>query len=137
MSDNNIRKAIFALNSKKDRAFLIEKIPLENYPTNDTFVWWNGVQLVVCTTDNDVVDWFIDGNPSLRIVEEEPNEYHIMKVEHAPHAQLDLTMLETRELISSVKAGKTATVGGYIAGLTYTAPVCNVKVTTHSIPSIH
>jgi hypothetical protein len=101
-----IRKAIFAINLAKTRAFLIEEIPLDNAPTADTFDWWNGVSLVVCTTSEDVVDWFIDGNPYIRIVEEEPNEYHIMKVEHSPHFP---------------------SIGGNIAGVEYTVPVCPTK----------
>lgn len=114
-----IKKAIFALDSKLSKAIFIESIPLEQAPTPDTFPWWNGVQLVVCTTDDDVVDWFIDGNPYVRIVEEEPQDYRLVKNDHAHH-------IKSNDMHTIFKQNTVERTGGTISGAIYQEPNCIV-----------
>lgn len=119
----SIRKAIFALNSELSKAVFIQDIPIENSPTPDTFPWWCGVRLVVCTTSEDVVDWFIDGNPYIRIIEQEPNDYRLVKNDHSMHTK----GTDMHDIFRQVLDEKT---GGSISGAIYSAPACSVNSKT-------
>lgn len=82
----NILKAIFAITSDKDRALLLEHIPIENAPTPDTFPSYAGIMLVVATQTTDSVYWVIDNNPYVELIPtEDENIFHIIKSEHAAH----------------------------------------------------
>lgn len=114
------RKAIFAINSDKSKAIFIQEIPLDNAPTPDTFPWWNGVMLVVCTTNENVVDWFIDGNPYIRIIEEEPNDYRLIRIQHSPAHYIG----GNNAVQDAFKQLAIERTGGNIAGAIYSIPNC-------------